>query len=397
MEVNADGSIRRVDHGDILLNLFLGTEIEGGPANLYLRRHGASIEAIPLLGPKSPATIQMGERVMRAGGEWHGIRFSVSLVLAESAPAWFWHVRLENASHGPETLDLIYAQDLGLAHYGAVRINEYYTSHYVDHTPLSHLERGFVLASRQNLSMSGRNPWTLIGALGKGVDYATDALQFHGLATRAGRMPVGLTEGLPRTRRQHEHSMVVIQEAPVRLRRGEVAEQGFFGWFEADHPDATSDNDLVFVDEAMGLPEAVPKSNPDAPCGSKPTASLFATAPLLNALDLTEVEITDLFGTELREVEREDNKILSFFTGPNRHVVLKAKEQGVLRPHAQILRTGDRLIPEEAALTSNTWMGGVFHAMVTQGHVSINRFLSTTHSYLGLFRGNGLRLFVELV
>ena len=54
------------------------------------------------------------------------------------------------------------------------------------------------------------------------------------------------------------------------------------------------------------------------------------------------------------------------------------------------------MIPEEAALTSNTWMGGVFHAMVTQGHVSINRFLSTTHSYLGLFRGNGLRLFVEL-
>ena len=68
----------------------------------------------------------------------------------------------------------------------------------------------------------------------------------------------------------------------------------------------------------------------------------------------------------------------------------------MLRPHGQILRTGARLIPDEAALTSNTWMGGVFHSMVTQGHVSINRFLSTTHSYLSLFRGNGQRLFVEL-
>jgi cellobiose phosphorylase len=33
--------------------------------------------------------------------------------------------------------------------------------------------------------------------------------------------------------------------------------------------------------------------------------------------------------------------------------------------------------------------------MVTQGHVSINRLLSTTHSYLGLFRSHGLRVFVE--
>jgi cellobiose phosphorylase len=41
-------------------------------------------------------------------------------------------------------------------------------------------------------------------------------------------------------------------------------------------------------------------------------------------------------------------------------------------------------------------MAGVFHSMVTQGHVSINRLLSTTHSYLSLFRTHGLRIFVEL-
>jgi hypothetical protein len=34
--------------------------------------------------------------------------------------------------------------------------------------------------------------------------------------------------------------------------------------------------------------------------------------------------------------------------------------------------------------------------MITQGHVSINRFLSTCHSYLGLFRSHGQRVFVEL-
>ena len=396
IEVNANGSIRRMDHGDILLNLFLGTEIEGGSANLYLRRHGTSIEAVPLLGPLSPAAIHLDERGMSASGDWHGIRFRVSLVLAESAPAWFWHLRLENTLDTSEKLDLVHAQDLALAHFGAVRINEYYTSHYVDHTPLWHPKRGIVLASRQNLPMSGRQPWCVIGALGKGVGFASDALQFHGLATRAGQVPMGLTEGLGIVRRQHEHGMAVIQDAPVRLERGEVIERGFFGWFEADHPEATSADDLVFVDKAMGLPEAVPAFDSNAPYGIEPPASLFASAPLLDARDLTEADIADLFGTELRAVERENGKTLSFFAGTNRHVVLKAKELSVLRPHVQILRTGHGLVPEEAALTSNTWMGGVFHAMVTQGHVSINRFLSTPHGYLGLFRGNGLRVFVEM-
>lgn len=87
--------------------------------------------------------------------------------------------------------------------------------------------------------------------------------------------------------------------------------------------------------------------------------------------------------------------MLSFFTGGRRHVVLKEKELKVLRPHVHILRSGNQLIPDEAGLTSTVWMAGVFNSMVTQGHVSLNRFLSATHSYLCLFREDGLRLFIE--
>ncbi len=395
VEVNANGSIRRMDHRDVLLNLFLGTEIEGGPGNLYLRRLGAIVEATPLLGPRSPAAVHVDQRGMTVNGEWKGIRFSVSLCLAKSAPAWFWHVVLVNMLANEETVDLIYTQDLGLAQYWAVRINEFYTSHYIDHTVLSHKERGVVLASRQNLSMGGRNPWTVIGALGRGIAYATDALQFHGLAGRAGQAPVGLTKGLPNARLQHEHSMAAIQESPMKLKPGAEIKTGFFGWFEENHPAATSAADLVLVDKAMALPEAAPPSDWKRPDGSKPAMTLFSAAPLLEAQELTKAEIAELFGTERREEETEDGKTLSFFSGANRHVVLKAKELMALRPHGQILRTGYALIPDEAALTSNIWMGGVFHSMVTQGHVSINRFLSTPHTYLSLFRGNGQRLFVE--
>jgi 1,2-beta-oligoglucan phosphorylase len=397
VQVNANGSIRRMDHRDILLNLFLGNEVEGGPTNIYLRRHGTSITSISLLGPRSPAVFAFDQQGLAACGEWNGIRITLSLRLAASAAAWCWHVALENTGHAAATVDLIYAQDIALAHYGMVRLNEYYISQYLDHTPLTHPTRGIVLAIRQNLPMGGRHPWAVLGSLGQGVAFATDAVQFHGLATRAGEVAAGLTAPqLPAKRWQHEHALAVIQDAPVHLGPKAMTHRGFFGWFEENHPAATSTADLAFVDQALALPEA--RSVPDRRVevsGTKSAATVFSARPMLTSLDLSEAELAALFGIDWRQVERENGCLLSFFTGVDRHVVLKAKELRVLRPHGHIIRTGQELTPDEASLTSTTWMAGVFNSMLTQGHVSINRFLSTTRSYLSLFRAQGQRIFVE--
>ncbi|HQR53263.1 MAG TPA: hypothetical protein PLZ79_08320 [Burkholderiales bacterium] len=399
LEFNANGSLRRIDHGDIILNLFPGNEVEGGPANIYLRRLGDSVDAVPLLGPRSPARVAFGSDRFTLSGEWQGIRFAVVLLLADSAPAWFWHVRLENTRPEAVTVDLIHTQDIGLAQYGAVRLNEYYVSQYVDHTPLTHPDRGWVVASRQNQPMGDRHPWCMIGALGRGASFATDALQVHGLANRAGRLPAAVVEGLPGARLQHEHAMAAIQDATLSIEPGAFAVRGFFGRFVADHPAASAPADLAVVDVVLALPEARWPAASSTATGEAftPPTSLFSAAPLLQALDLAETEIDGIFGVERRFKERDaDGRLLSFFTGHRQHVVLRAKELQVLRPHGQILRSGAGLTPEDAGLTSTVWMTGVFHSMVTQGHVSINRFLSTTHSYLGLFRSHGQRLFVEL-
>ena len=156
--------------------------------------------------------------------------------------------------------------------------------------------------------------------------------------------------------------------------------------------------DLALVDKALGLPEAESISDRRvAAAGTPVAATLFSAYPLLIALDLSAAEIAALFGHDLRHVEREHDTLLSFFTGLHRHVVLKAKELRVLRPHGHIVRTGNGLTPDEASLTSTMWMAGVFNWMLTQGHVSINRLLSTTRSYLSLRRANGQRIFVELL
>ena len=395
-QVNPNGSIHRIDHHDVCVNAFLGNELEGGPANLFLRRHGARVEWTPLLGPRSPGVVRLDERGLDVTGEWHELRFRVALRLAASAPVWFWHIAIENAGRSRMTVDLIYAQDLALADYGSVRLNEYYISQYVDHTPLVHPVRGVVLAARQNLSIGGRHPWALVGSLAKGASFCTDGLQFHGLATRAGGAPVGLEcASLPGVRRQHEHAMAVVQDAPVSLDPGARATLGFFGWLEPDHADASGPRDLAFADRALALPEATPPPL-DSDNGVAPAATLFSERPFLVAAELDDIELTAFCGDDRRAVEREGDRLLSFFTGGDTHIVLPAKERATLRPHGQILRTGNRLEADEASLTTTVWMGGVFHSMVTQGHVSINRFLSTTHSYLGLFRSHGQRVFIEV-
>ena len=130
--------MRRFDCGPTTLTLFVGNEVECSPANLFLRRLSGKRDWTPLLGPTSPT--QFGARAadgrLAGRGTWQGIEYGISLVLAAEAPVWFWHVHLTNRSSEPQELDLTYAQDLALAPYGAVRMNEYYVSQYIDHTAL---------------------------------------------------------------------------------------------------------------------------------------------------------------------------------------------------------------------------------------------------------------------
>jgi 1,2-beta-oligoglucan phosphorylase len=399
VEFNGNGSMRRFTWGTISLGLFVGSEIEGGPTNIYLRLLGSRIEWTPLFGPSGCTVfcVDRGRNRLVGSGAWNGINYTITFLLARSAPAWFWHLRLENATDSPLHLDLTYVQDLALAPYGAVRMNEFYVSQYIDHTPLQHGSRGIMLASRQNQAVDGRHPWSLIGSLRGGMSFATDALQFHGVAGRTRAAPPGLCGDLPDRRLQHEHSMVVIRDTPLRLAPAQAINSGFFGTLIADHPQATSLADLSHVEETLALPEAAAVGIQPLAAQIQPALSLFTSAPALRCADLSTEELRASFGADWRQEEFDENGgRLSFFRGAGRHVVLRAKEIRVQRPHGLLLRTGRHLTPAECSLTSTVWMSGVFHSMVTQGHVSINRLLSTVRGYLGLFRAQGQRVFAEI-
>lgn len=116
VELLENGAVRRMDHGDTLINLFLGNELEGGVANLYLRRLNAdTLQYVELLGPRSPTRFSRSGEGWTGSGEWSGIRYTVQLRLAATAPAWFWQVSLENSAGSTQQVDVIYAQDIALS------------------------------------------------------------------------------------------------------------------------------------------------------------------------------------------------------------------------------------------------------------------------------------------
>ncbi|MCX8048976.1 MAG: hypothetical protein N3A55_04860, partial [Methylohalobius sp.] len=95
-EVATSGTLRRLRFGELLVNLFLGSELEAGVTNLYLRRHEESTRWLPLLGPQSPSRIGSDESSVWLVGEWLGVHYTVHLGLAKSEPIWFWRVYLKN-------------------------------------------------------------------------------------------------------------------------------------------------------------------------------------------------------------------------------------------------------------------------------------------------------------
>jgi cellobiose phosphorylase len=393
--------LRRLDVDDRSLLMYPADELEAGPANLYLRIRGEQgAEAVALLGPGSASTVSWSDAGPTIVGTWRDLQYTVTFRLADALAAWYWHVSVRSQRSVPTEIDLIYAQDLALAPYGAVRSCEYYVSQYLDLTPVVTSSAGTVLAVRQN--MPGRTaPWAVIGSLSEGVGWGTDALQLVGRAHHSGAALPGLSaDTLPSTRLQHEHTLALLQARPMLLAGGETVATGFFGVYQSDHPARTSSHDTEIVDEVLCQPEAQRPANPlpavsPGVGGQGAASSLFSSAPALACTPLEDDQLVGLAGRGRQHAEWDGQRLLSYFTDDGRHVVTGAKQSAVLRPHGHVMRTGTALVPDEGSLTTTAWMAGTFHSQVTQGHVNLNRMLSTRRSYLGLRQAQGLRVFVQ--
>ncbi|HSO64110.1 MAG TPA: hypothetical protein VLQ78_03325, partial [Ornithinibacter sp.] len=375
-----------------------------GLLQLWLRDR-ATGRPWPMLGAGSGSSAHVRDGSLVVTGQADdGLAWRLTLSLDPARTAWSWHVEVLNDGPGRREVDIVHAHDVALAAPGMLRTNELYVSQYLDIAPLHGDGFGTALAVRQNLAQMGVTPWCVLACTTPVVAWATDALDVHGWAARAGRPPAGLGGDLPSRRRQHEHTLATLQTARSFLEPGERLATSFAGLLVDDHPAATSDADVRLVREALDLARTAASALPAAaqqasaaPAGLAAPTGVYGPGRTLAARPATDAEVAQIWPHPWRAVERgEDGSLLSFFTAGDEHVVTQAKEVGTLRPHGTILRTGATAAPDPRSLTVTSWMTGSPLSYLTRGHASNGRLLTTVRGYLGLHRGYGVRVFVEV-
>src|SRR4029079_18065197 len=78
-----------------------------------------------------------------------------------------------------------------------------------------------------------------------------------------------------------------------------------------------------------------------------------------------------------------------------RHVVLKAKELAVARPHGQILRSGQDLMPDGETLSVACFAAGAFASQLAVGNSRIAVMMTRVRAPLNIIRSSGLRMFIR--
>jgi 1,2-beta-oligoglucan phosphorylase len=169
------------------------------PAQVQLwLRDRASGRSWPMLGAGSGSAARTRDGALVVTGQADGgLGWRVVLTLDPARTAWAWHVEVRNDGPGAREVDVVHTHDVALAAPGMLRANELYVSQYLDVTPLHGDGFGTALAVRQNLAQSGLTPWCVLTCKTPVVAWATDALDVHGLAARAGQPPAFLGGDLP--------------------------------------------------------------------------------------------------------------------------------------------------------------------------------------------------------
>ncbi|NQT24692.1 hypothetical protein HQ585_05005 [candidate division KSB1 bacterium] len=390
-----NGLVESVDVAPIRVSLKKANLFGKMGANLYLRKKTKPYQYKALLGPESNCRFAVEKNVFISIGSWDNLDYTCKLHLSEKSDSLRWCVEIVNTSGSRVELDLIYEQDVGLAPVTSGRINEYYVSQYLERRILHDKKHGSVICCRQNMKGPTGNPWVMMVSKHSAIAASVDGMQFYGNTFRE----TGIIEGLCADELAGEYSgelsILALQEKPFKLTANESHLSAFVLTYLSDHPDATSEQDLKRLPVLM--------QEFDHHDFSKtvenhliPEENLFHTSPLLSVEELSTEELDRYFGAKKRHAETQNGQLLSFFCKNNNHVVLRAKEALVDRPHAHIMQTKVGTIPDENMMTTTSYMYGVFNSHIAQGNTDFNRLLSVCSSQFNLERQTGQRIFVEI-
>lgn len=380
-----NGAVCAIRHEDILVNQSIGVPPEGAPFRLWLRDRSGGCS---LIGPASARHFGcVDDHHVTWSGRWNHWSWVVHLVLSPDKPVWFWHVDVTNEAKIEREVDAVFAQDLGLGGIRAVRSNEAYISHYIDHTVLTHPEWGPVICSKQNLAQADQHPWVLHACHTGAAAFATDAEDVFGRGQRVRGEPVALTrENLPSLRRQGESACAALQTLRQTVHPSGQTTFTFSAAFLSHHPEPTTEQDLKWVPPSPSFDPAVSRIDT--------VSSIWDNPTLLHGQDMTSAQWDCLYPARRHE-ELVKGKLWSFFTDDDRHVVSAAKEAAVERPHGNVLFGSCRLTPHEDALGTTVYAPGIFNAQIYYGNPNLSRLLTVVRDSYQRTRGCGQRVWVD--
>lgn len=390
------GTLFALRHRETLLNQLLPGPAEEGLFRLLVRWKNAAGQvagSAPLVG-REVAFSSAG------GPAWRtepcaGVECVTTLTLHPQHAVWAWRVQIRNASPEPFACEIFHAQDLGLADEAAVRNNEAYVSQYIDLLPVDDAALGHVILARQNQpAAGGRHPWAAFACAEGAAAFCTDGYQFFGADHRLTGEPAVLREAqLPSRRLQYECALAGLQSRPLNLAPGASVVVTFVARYLEDHPAASSSADIARLAEVLPAAWA---AAPRTPAFASNVGSVFVGAPWAHGASPTAAELAAWFpGARRHEEFDAQHRLLSFFCDDQTHVVLRAKESAVARPHGHILRNGDGRWIDDDQFGVTCYAAGIFGAQVYLGNPSIARLLSVVRNPLNVARASGQRVFVR--
>jgi cellobiose phosphorylase len=390
-----NGSVQRIEAGQVRISLKPSTPFSKSGANLYLRKRSNPVEYTALIGPGSNSSFIVNEDSFIAKGGWAGLDYTCTLQISMKSLSWQWLVDITNTSGEAVELELFYVQDVGLKQISDGLVNEYYVSQYLERRILEDKDHGSVICCRQNMKEPSGYPWLMVASKNSAVAASTDGMQFYGKTCRETGIPEGLLTAQLGGEYAGESSIIALQEKSFILSKGEDHHSVFFATCLPDHPQATSNEDL---DTLKGL---LLEFGIEAPLTMEdesitPVRNLFSTAAFFPVEDLDDEELTQFFGNERRHCEEENGQLLSFFCKENDHVIVRTKEILAARPHAHIMQAKAGFVPDENIVSTTAFAFGVFNSHLSQGNTNFNVFLSICTSQFNLEPETGQRIFVEI-
>lgn len=396
-----NGALYALRHQSTLINQLLPGPAEDGLFRLAVRwldATGKPRGAMPLTGPQlafghNPRTAAWKTST---GDNQTPLECVTHFGLHPEKSAWAWRIQIRNLGSSAQLIDVLHAQDLGLADEGAVRNNEAYVSQYLDLLPLQDERLGHVVLARQNQPMQGgRRPWLGVACAQGAAAFCTDGWQFFGNDFRLTQTPAAYTAAaLPSKRLQYEFAVGGLQSNRVSLAPGAVAEVVFVAHYLPDHPAASSASDLASLQTllpATWLDDASPSFTPPA------LASVFTQAEWLHGATPSAADWTAWFPGAHRHEEKDSaGRILSFFTNRHTHVVSREKETLIARPHGHVVRNGNSRWIDDEQFGFTAYAAGVFQAQTYLGNPSLSRLLSVVRNHLNVARASGQRVFVRV-